>query len=85
MYHLLFSKLQIKNNAELLVIVNVFIGILTKELIKRAEWQLILVDRVKIENKIISVEYKEDVSNISEFVTNEPYVCFYSCATNSKD
>ena len=73
-----------KHNAELSVTVNIFTGILTKQLIIKAERYLKLVNELQIKDKMILEDFKEDVSDMSKGSTNEPHICFYSYVINAK-
>ena len=57
-----------KDNTEYLVTSNVFLKILTKHIIQKVKLYSMLVSRLKIKNKLILSNCKEDVSNISKLL-----------------
>ena len=67
---MLFLRLRINHNTELLVTVNVFEGILTKELLKKIEYYLILVNKLLIKDEFKHKDYKEGVYKMSERFIN---------------
>ena len=73
-----------KHNTELSVTANVFTGILTKQLIRKAEYYLKLVNKLQIKDKMIVKDFKEDVSDMSKDSTNELCIHFYPCVKNTK-
>ena len=80
LHHLLFSRLEGKHNAELTITINVFAGILTKQLIRKA-----VSYTQPLENITMNLKYKDeaDVSDMSETV-QEPKIKYYPSTTNSK-
>ena len=91
LHHLLFSRLQLKHNAELSVTINAFAGILTKQLLRKADNVLKSMAASSLQNKTILGTNEEEISDLSKSlhqnqdkINKEPCVCFYPCITNKK-
>ena len=83
--------MQLKHNAELSVTINVFAGILTKQLLRKADNVLKSMAASSLQNKTILGTNEEELSDLSESlhqnqekINKEPCVCFYPCITNKK-
>ena len=84
-YHKLFSRLEQKHNAELSVTVNVFVGILSKQLLRKAKSYYNSNDSLTLKDRTISNNTKEEVSDMSEHLSSEKLrACYYLFITNTK-
>ena len=92
MHHTLFSRLQMKHNAEQSMTIKVFAGILTKQLLKKAD--NVMKSMASSSLGIVDIHqtnYQEDVSELSSnFLgspttkTKKPCICYYPSVTNAK-
>ena len=80
LHHLLFSRLEGKHNAELKMTINVYAGILTKQLIRKA-----VSYNQPLEKITMKAECKEEaeVSDMSDSI-QEPRIKYYPTKTNGK-
>ena len=86
-HHLLFSKLQQKHNAEQWITVDVFAGILTKQLIRKAEYHRKAALEAGSAHKDVVIDAydeKEDISDMSDTSEKKPSILYYPVTTNKK-
>ena len=86
MFHLRFSKLQMKCNVELSIVVKAHVGTLTRQILQKAKNMLSpkIDNRVSFNAKIIDLSCKGEVSDMSEASVSELRVKLYEIAQNKK-
>jgi hypothetical protein len=90
--HTLFSRLQIKHNAEQTITIKVFAWILTKQLLKKADNVMTSMTSSSLE--IIDIHNKNDQEDVSELSNNflaslttktkKTCICYYPTVTIAK-
>ena len=84
-FHLLFSKLQQKHNAEQSVTILIFAGILTKQLLTKARnIAPTLEGSVPKDLNTKDDDMRDELSEISDTSNDEPCVKYYKSTTNAK-
>ena len=90
LYHTLFSRLQMKHNAEFTISINVFAGILTKQLLRKANNVMKSMATSTMGIKCILDKEEEEISEMSLSLqqspekNKEPRICYYPVVTNKK-
>ena len=91
LHHTLFSRLQLKHNAESTVSINVFAGILTKQLLRKANNVMKSMAASTMGIRCILGEQEQDISDMSASLqpsldkkNKEPRICYYPKITNAK-
>ena len=84
-YHLLFSKLQQKHDAEQAVAILIFAGVLAKQLLIKANNERPISSETMPKTlNANDIDMKEEVSEMSDGSNNDPCVKFYKTAANAK-